>query len=104
MLSENELFSVMDELIGERSSSNSSRKNYEEPLPRVRMLPELPQYGKEERKEGGEIGSAGNIWNPNISVAVKGGTWEYIPPTNPYVEVARRRAYENFKAKFKNSF
>jgi len=104
MLSENELFSVMDELIGERSSSNSSRKNYEEPLPRVRMLPELPQYGKEERKEGGEIGSEGNIWNPNISVAVKGGTWEYIPPTNPYVEVARRRAYEKFKAKFKTAF
>lgn len=105
MLGDNELFSVMDELIGERSSSSLSRKNNEDNLTnRVRMLPELSQYGKEECKEGGEISSGGYIWNPYINVPVKGGTYEYIPPTNPHVETARRRAYEKFKTKFKTAF
>lgn len=98
MLGDTELLSVMDELIGERPSSSLSRKNNEDNPPRARMLPELSQYAKEEYKEGEEI------WNPYINVPVNGGTYEYIPPTNKYVEIARRRSYEKFKSKFKIAF
>ena len=44
------------------------------------------------------------IWNPYIQVSAKTNTAKCMfPPTNPHVEVLRRRAYERFKGEFRAS-
>ena len=117
MRGDDDLFSVMDEMSnGKRQepnkpkdmSSSSSSINL-----RVRMVPELQGYNQAEGKSCPENGHGinghghghGNIWNPYISVNLQDpGTALYTPPTSPYVEVARRRAYEKFKKNFYSTF
>ena len=67
----------------------------------VRMLPEVEGYG---RTSTAVSASSPEIWNPYVQVALSprasSGGLDVIVPTNPHVEILRRRAYEKFKRGF----
>ena len=115
---DDDIFSIMDEMSsGNAKDHISPAAENISPTPtnqrnhhRTRMLAELDGYGKED-KYCPENGLGGSIWNPYVSVDLKGlssnanvPVSSFTPPTNPYVEVARRRAYEKFKTKFYTTF
>jgi len=79
----------------------------------IRLTPEVDGYGNEEESiHLVKNGPAGDIWNPYISVSKFTSPLQTseskilicMAPTNPDVEILRRRAYEKFKSKFYTSF
>jgi Phosphorylated CTD interacting factor 1 WW domain. len=117
MRGEKELLSIMDEMArGDRKQpveENEEEDSVTNCPPgmteKIRLIPEIEGYGDNFRSclENGKVGY---IWNPYVSVCFKDKSLSdiqgdgYMPPTCPYVEVARRRAYENFKKKFYAAF
>ncbi len=92
---------------------------------RTRMMPELEGYGESDserrqhqrNRSSRKRSDTSAIWNPYIHVPLSFTTHSnqnnqistcapqsLTPPTAPYVEVARRRAYEKFKKNFYNAF
>lgn len=74
----------------------------------IRMVPEIKGYGTNKRVFE-EQGACRNIWNPFLCTEFLTGSCvnsdkDCIPPTNPWVEVSRRRCYEKFKKKFYSTF
>jgi hypothetical protein len=118
---EEELLSIMNEMA--RGDKEHHTENGEEEVSgtrcpaevemfdkKIRLLPEIEGYGDSGRSCP-ENGKGGNIWNPYVSVSFKDVVSSsniqgdgHIPPTCPHVEIARRRAYENFKKKFYTAF
>ena len=103
---DNDLFSLMDQMSAAQgyadepvALSGRASDNFEE-IPvarRVRLTPEVPGYPSDK--------AAGStmIWNPYTKVSAPDNPECIFPPTNPQVEVFRRRAYERFKSEFKAS-
>jgi len=116
---EKELLFVMDEMTrGDKKQSTKENGEGENVtkcpaqliFDNIRLVPEIEGYGDSSRSCP-ENGKAGNIWNPYVSVCFKDVSSSqniqgdgYMPPTCTVVEVARRRAYENFKKKFYAAF
>jgi len=108
---DNDLYSVMDQMMAgeinslpEEEAADLSNKYVSSD---IRMVPEIEGYGT--NKSIPEQGTCGNIWNPlvradSFTESDISSDMDCIPPTNPWVEVARRRCYEKFKKKFYSTF
>ena len=82
------------------------------PMPTgVRLVPEVKGYGRTTSSStitaasssSSSSSSYGEIWNPCVHVALSpraSDGLDIVVPTNPHVEVLRRRAYEKFKRGF----
>jgi hypothetical protein len=104
---DNDLFSLMDQMSAAQGyaddpvqvlSSGRASDNFKGiPARRVRLTSEVPGYPLDQ--------AAGStmIWNPYTKVSAPANPQCIFPPTNPQVEVFRRRAYERFKSEFKAS-
>ena len=125
MRGDNELLSVMYEMDDTEpplsKTSNEIQNNQEEEgnsrpesndkyTSRIRLLPEIKGYGDEnatfDKKKN-------PIWNPYVRIdenhvrneaSATNLSYTLLSPSNPDVEVMRRRAYEKFKEKFKTRF
>ena len=105
------LSSLMEEMAGDNTSSNITTKNEKQgtsSTDRIRMVPEIQGYG-DNHTSCPENGRDGNIWNPYVrtqrdSMLHLANDESQVPPTNPLVEIARRRAYEKFKKEFYATF
>jgi len=103
------VYSLMEQMSGNggtnvggndtKDSSSLSAKTYT----RIRLVAEIDGYGQSEISCP-ESGLNGNIWNPYVNVnllpAPSSSTSLIFLPTNPLIEVFRRRAYERFKKDF----
>eukprot|EP01083_Nonionella_stella_P215292 774967_1 len=99
-----DLYAVMDQMregkinsLPEEEAADLSKKYVSSD---IRMVPEIEGYGT--NKSIPEQGTCGNIWNPLVRAdffteSDISSDMDCIPPTNPWVEVARRRHYEKFK-------
>lgn len=108
-----DLLSIMEAMT--RGGNNSTAEAQEKPsktvptCERIRLMPEVEGYGNS-HSPCPENGRSGNIWNPYVSVCFDDTSSSNIrgspimPPTCPYVEVMRRRAYEKFKKKYQAAF
>lgn len=105
---DDDLLSLMGEMASQQgyeepapvaSETLTSRRNADSsPPPRIRLTAEVSGYPSEKQLAGG----GEMIWNPYIHVS-SSPTKCAFPPTNPQVEVFRRRAYERFKNEFRES-
>jgi hypothetical protein len=103
---DDDLLSLMGEMASQQgyeepappvaSKTLTSRRNADSP--RIRLTAEVSGYPSEKQLAGGEE----MIWNPYIHVS-SSPTKSPFAPTNPQVEVFRRRAYERFKNEFRDS-
>ena len=69
----------------------------------VRLLAEVEGYGHTTNATAASASASDEIWNPYVHVALSpraSGSLDVIVPTNPHVEILRRRAYEKFKRGF----
>lgn len=98
---DDDLLSLMDEM--------SSYQGYDKPAAseiikkeasRVRLTDEISGYPSTKKLVGTAM-----IWNPYIQASGSGiPKHVMVAPTNPQVEVFRRRAYERFKTEFRERF
>lgn len=89
--------------------SNQSLKNEDSSKSRIRLQPEVEGYHNTKTKTSVDNGPNGDIWNPYVFVEECTGlsstdSTTILIPTNPDVEVIRRRSYEKFKTKFYAAF
>ena len=102
---DDDLFAVLEDLSSAQGYENIDLHAEKAPNPvpnrsakRKRLSSDTPEYPSNE--------PAGNqaIWNPYVQVDVQPCPTRCLAPTNPQVEVFRRRAYERFKDKVKEVF
>lgn len=111
---DDDLMSLMDELSSQQGYEKDVPKEEPKALPAQatetlestnvptqwrRLRPEIASYPS--NKPGGSR----RIWNPYVKVIPSNSNQRpLLVPTNPQVEVFRRRAYEKFKGEFKQIF
>ena len=111
---DDDLFSILDQMCdggmhgGETREQNMNKNtnSQKKKTQSIRMEPELEGYGNEGTCVP-DNGHGGSIWNPYVAVHINISSPRntmLFAPTSPYVEVARRRAYEKFKTKFYQTF
>ena len=107
-----DLFALMDELSSAQGYEQKAPEEEQEseatetrPAKRRRLCPDVPEYPS--NKPAGSQ----SIWNPYVQVnnnnnngSRKTAETRCLAPTNPQVEVFRRRAYERFKEQIKQIF
>jgi hypothetical protein len=100
------LLSLMDEMSSQQGYAKAvaleitSNTTASRETTRVRLAAEVHGYPSTNTLAGTAM-----IWNPYIQVFADGISKHVImAPTNPQVEVFRRRAYERFKAEFRENF
>ena len=100
-----DLFAVLEDLASAQGYEDKAPQAEKPPNPepsrpakRKRLSSDIPEYASNK--------PAGNqaIWNSHVHVAVSPAPTRCLAPTNPQVEVFRRRAYERFKGKVKDIF
>lgn len=101
-----DLFAVLEDLSSAQGYAHEAPKSEEmppspetsRPAKRKRLSSDIPDYPSNK--------PAGNpaIWNPYVQIDVSSGPTRCLAPTNPQVEVFRRRAFERFKDKVKDIF
>ncbi len=123
---DDDVFSIMDQMSRvdnttskepQTSSVDDNHGTKQQQRISIRMVPEIEGYAAGEisidsNQYCPDHGMDGNIWNPFVHVTLDLGgaatksmnSTDCIPPTNPYVEVCRRRSYEKFKKKFYETF
>ena len=100
------LSSLMEEMSGGSTGMYAAAPTTKPTTPRVRirLVPEVQGYG--ENMSCPESGQDGNIWNPNVCTlsTPEQQQQQLVVPTNPLVEISRRRGYEKFKKEFYDTF
>jgi Phosphorylated CTD interacting factor 1 WW domain len=104
---DHDIFSLMDEMSTQQGYQTtktapqqkllSSPAGVATPVSRVRLVPEVKGHPSKK-----SVGSR-QIWNPYPKVE-SATEAVLLAPTNPQVEVFRRRAYERFKEEFREMF
>ncbi|KAI2513234.1 Phosphorylated CTD interacting factor 1 WW domain [Fragilaria crotonensis] len=102
---DDDLFAVLEDLSSaqgyESKDQHAEKEPNQEPArpaKRKRLSSDIPEYPSNK--------PAGNqaIWNPYVQIDVQPCPTRCLAPTNPQVEVFRRRAYERFKDRIKQIF
>ena len=126
---DNDILSVMGELSSTYAGHDQIKKEKttktkeEAKATRIRLLPEIEGYDDDNQQDEdgsltqlkmeNSLNRCVEIWNPYVFVAHKcqnqsssstSQTITTLLPTNPDVEVIRRRCYEKFKTKFYAAF
>ena len=118
---DDDLFSLMEEMgndggaekSGEKCGKKKKKRTRDDDASRptnssttsVRLLPEVEGYGHtlSSTTITTVVSASSEIWNPYVHVALSpraSDGLDIVVPTNPHVEILRRRAYEKFKRGF----